>query len=102
MVYSPPVQGPTAWPARPPRGAGSRAPRWLLLGAALTLVVITVLAGLAGRPAAAPRATDLRRFLHDMPSDIQSCAGGVSEALNAVRAIPAAGTGGNRATAIDE
>jgi hypothetical protein len=102
MVYSPPVPGPTAWPDRPPRWAGGRAPRWLLLGAALTLVVITVLAGLAGRPSAAQRAADLRRFLHDMTYDVQSCAGGVHEALSALRVIPVTGTGGDRATAIAE
>jgi hypothetical protein len=102
MVYSPPVPGPPAWPGRPARGAGGRAPRRLLLGVALALVVITVLAGLAGRPSAAQRATDLRRFLHDMTYDIQSCAGGVSEALNAVRVIGGTSPGGARATAISE
>jgi hypothetical protein len=102
MVSSPPVTQPPAWPDRPSRWAGSRAPRWLLLGAALTLVVITVLAGLAGRPSAAQRATDLRRFLHDMTYDVQSCAGGVSEALNSVRAIGVTSTGSDRATAIGE
>jgi hypothetical protein len=102
MVSSPPVTRTPAWPDRPPRWAGGRAPRWLLLGVALTLVVITVLAGLAGRPSAAQRATDLRRFSRDMTYDIQSCAGGVGEALHAVRAIPAASTGGDRATAIAE
>jgi hypothetical protein len=97
MVYSPPVPGPPAWPDRPSRWARSLIPRWLLAGAVLTLVVITVLAGLAGRPSAAQRATDLRRFVHDMTYDVQSCAGGVGEALNAVRAST-----GDRATAIDE
>jgi hypothetical protein len=102
MVYSPPVPGPPAWPDRPSRWTGSRAPRRLLLAVALTLVVITVLAGLAGRPSAAQRATDLRRFSRDMTYDVQSCAGGVREALDAVRAIPGTSTGGARATAITE
>jgi hypothetical protein len=101
MVYSPPVPGPPAWPDRPSRWTG-RAPRLLLFGVVLALVVITVLAGLAGRPSAAQRATDLRQFVHDMTDDVQSCAGGVSEALNALRTIPAASTGGDRATAIAE
>jgi hypothetical protein len=102
MVHSPAAPGPPAWPDRPARWAGNRAPRLLLLGVVLTLVVITVLAGLAGRPSAAQRATDLRRFLHDMNYDIQSCAGGVSEALNAVRVISGTSPGGARATAISE
>jgi hypothetical protein len=102
MVTSPPVIRPPAWPDRPARWAGSRAPRLLVLGAALTLVVITVLAGLAGHPSAAQRATDLRRFLHDMTYDVQSCAGGVSEALTAVRVIGGTSSGGARAIAISE
>jgi hypothetical protein len=65
----------------------------------LTLVVITVLAGLSRHPSNAQRAADLRRFLHDMTYDVQSCAGGVGEAMQAVRAIPAGRTGPARATA---
>lgn len=103
MVPSPPVPGPPAgWPDRPARWAARRGLRWLLSGVVLTLVVITVLAGLAGRPSPSQRASDLRRFLGDMTYDVQSCAGGVREALNAVRVISVTSPGTARAVAISE
>jgi len=55
--------------------------------AAAVLLVIAVLVALAHRPSQAERASDLRGFLHDMTTDIQSCAGGVGESLTALRQL---------------
>jgi hypothetical protein len=46
-----------------------------------------VLTGLAHRPTGSQRAADVNAFLHDMTTDIQSCAGGVRESLTALHAI---------------
>jgi hypothetical protein len=85
-VQSPPRADPpyvpirsSAWPAR-------RSPRWLLLAVAV-LVVAGVLVALVHKPSQAERASDLRGFLNDMNTDIESCAGGVGESLTALRGI---------------
>ena len=67
------------WPA-------FKAPRWLFAAGALVLAG-AVLVGLAQHPTRSQRAADLNTFLHDMTTDIQSCAGGVRESLAAMRAI---------------
>jgi hypothetical protein len=67
------------WPAQ-------KAPRWLLVAGALVLAG-AVLTGLAHRPTRSQRAADVNTFLHEMTTDIQSCAGGVRESLTALRAI---------------
>ena len=81
----------TAWPVR-------RTPRWLLL-AGLVVLVVAVLVGLAVHPSRSQRATDLNGFLTDMKTDIQSCAGGVGESLQALHEIEA-GTSHDVGTAI--
>jgi hypothetical protein len=63
-----------------------KAPRWLLVAGALVLAG-AVLTGLAHRPTRSQRAGDVNTFLHDMTTDIQSCAGGVRESLTALHAI---------------
>jgi len=63
-----------------------KAPRWLLVAGALVLAG-AVLTGLAHRPTRSQRAADVNAFLHDMTTDIQSCAGGVRESLTALHAI---------------
>jgi hypothetical protein len=63
-----------------------KAPRWLLMAGALVLAG-AVLTGLAHRPTRSQRAADVNTFLHDMTTDIQSCAGGVRESLAALQAI---------------
>ncbi|MEP7024973.1 MAG: hypothetical protein ABJB47_14490 [Actinomycetota bacterium] len=96
-----PAEPPTGLPPGPPRPlrwSAGRARRSLLV-AGLALVAITVLAGLAGHPSPAQRATDLRGFLRDMKHDIESCAGGVRESLAALQAITA-GTSRDEPTAI--
>jgi hypothetical protein len=75
----------SAWPTRP-SWPSRRSPRWLLLVAAL-LVAGAVLVALVHKPSQAERASDLRGFLTDMNTDIESCAGGVSESLTALHEI---------------
>lgn len=69
----------TGWPVL-------RAPRWMLPGA-VVLVAGLVLAALSHRPSTAERVTDLRAVVSAMNTGIESCAGGVSESLTALRAI---------------
>jgi hypothetical protein len=76
-------------PSVPLRHGGwpvQRAPKWLL-AAGLLVLVGAVLVGIAIHPTRPQRATDMNGFLHDMTTDIQSCAGGVSESLFAMREI---------------
>ena len=69
----------TAWPTR-------RSPRLLWAAGAVVLAVAVALA-LVHRPSQAERASDLRGFLRDMSTAIESCAGGVDESLTAMRGI---------------
>ncbi|MGH3155792.1 MAG: hypothetical protein ACRDNF_04330 [Streptosporangiaceae bacterium] len=71
--------GQSGWPVR-------RTPRWLF-GVLAVVVAGGVLVALAHRPSTAERASDLRGFLHTMQTDIESCAGGVSESLDALHEI---------------
>ena len=70
---------PTGWPVL-------RTPRWML-AAGLVLVAGLVLATIPHRPSTAQRAADLRGVVHDLNNDIESCAGGVTDSLTALRAI---------------
>src|ERR1700744_4859848 len=88
QVQSPPRTQPpyvpirrTAWPTR-------RSPRLLWLAAAAVLAIAVALA-LVHRPSHAERASDLRGFLQDMSTSIESCAGGVGESLTAMQGIEA-------------
>ena len=85
-VQSPPRTGSpyvptrrTAWPAR-------RSPR-LLWAAGAVVLAVAVAVALVHRPSQTERASDLRGFLHDMSTAIESCAGGVSESLTAMQGI---------------
>ncbi len=80
-------------PIRRGRWPVSRTPRWLILAGA-ALVAVAVLVGLAHKPTQPQRASDLRGFLNDMRYDIQSCAGGVSESLTAIRELESGVSGG--------
>jgi hypothetical protein len=75
-----------------------RTPRWLFVVAA-ALVAGMVLAALPHRPSTAQRAADLRGFVHDVNTDIGSCAAGVRESLTAAHAIQA-GTSHDVSTAV--
>jgi hypothetical protein len=82
----------TRWPVR-------RTPRWLLL-AGIALLAVAVLVGLAHKPSQSQRAADLRGFMTDMNTGIESCAAGVSESLMVLRQIES-GASRDRATAIN-
>lgn len=70
---------PTGWPVL-------RTPRWMLAAAAM-LVAGLVLVAIPHRPSAGQRAADLRGMVHDLTTDIGSCAGGVTDSLTALQAI---------------
>ena len=70
---------PTGWPVL-------RTPRWMLAAGAV-LVAGLVLAAIPHRPSTEQRAADLRGVVHDLTIDIESCAGGVTDSLTALRAI---------------
>jgi hypothetical protein len=67
------------WPVR-------KTPRWLFAAGALVLAGAVVV-GLAHHPSQAQRAADMNTFLHDVTSDIQSCAAGVGESLTSLRTV---------------
>jgi hypothetical protein len=75
-----------------------RTPRWMLAGAAVLVAGLT-LAALPHHPSASQRAVDLRGVVQEMTTDIESCAGGVSESFTALRAIQA-GTSHDVKTAV--
>jgi hypothetical protein len=65
-----------------------RTPRWVYLaGAGLLLIAVAV--ALVHRPSQAERASDMRGLLQQSSADIESCAGGVSESLTAMRQVQA-------------
>src|SRR6266568_6429552 len=70
---------PSGWPVL-------RTPRWML-AAGVVLVAGLTLAAIPHRPSPAQRAADLRGMVHDLNTDIESCAGGVSDSITALRAI---------------
>lgn len=70
---------PSGWPVL-------RTPTWMLAGGAL-LVAGLVLAAVPHRPSTEQRAVDLRGMVQNLTTDIESCAGGVSDSLSALRAI---------------
>jgi len=80
----------TAWPGR-------RTPRWALLAVAV-LAVAAVAVGLTHKPAPQQRTADLRGFIVEVNTDLQSCAGGVRDVLQALDAI-STGASHDRGTA---
>jgi hypothetical protein len=70
---------PSGWPVL-------RTPKWML-AAGLVLAAGLALAAIPHRPSTAQRAVDLRGMVHDLNADIESCAGGVTDSLTALRAI---------------
>src|SRR5579859_1940260 len=73
------VSRPSGWPVL-------RTPRWMLAGG-LVLVAGLTLAAIPHHPSTAQRAADLRGMVHDLNTDIESCAGGVNDSITALRAI---------------
>jgi len=93
----------TAGPAgrMPTRRSGwpvLRTPRWML-AAGVVLVAGLTLAALPHHPSTSQRVTDLRDVVQTMRTDIESCAGGVSESLTALQEIQA-GTSHDTKTAL--
>lgn len=81
----------SGWPAR-------RSPRWAI-AAVVVLLLIGVAVGLSHRPTNGQRASDLQGLLSTLNTDIESCSGGVGDALRVMNAIQA-GTSHQVATAI--
>jgi hypothetical protein len=63
-----------------------RTPRWMLAGGVVLVAGLT-LAAIPHRPSTSQRVTDLRGVVQEMNTDIESCAGGVSESLTALHDI---------------
>jgi hypothetical protein len=66
----------TGWPVL-------RTPRWMLVGAAV-LVVGLVLAAWPSHPSTAQRVADLKSMVSDLTTDIESCAGGITDTATAL------------------
>jgi hypothetical protein len=75
-----------------------RTPRWMFAGAAV-LVAGLVAAAIPQHPSTGQRASDLRGFVKDVNTDIESCAGGITDSMTALRAIQA-GTSHDVGTAV--
>jgi hypothetical protein len=71
----------SGWPA-------PRMPRWVIAAIALFLVGCVAVA-LVHKPSQAERASDMRGFLQEVTSDVESCAAGVSESLQALHQVQA-------------
>jgi hypothetical protein len=63
-----------------------RTPRWMLAGGVVLVAGLT-LAAIPHHPSTSQRVVDLRGVVQEMNTDIESCAGGVSESLTALREI---------------
>ncbi|HLI42712.1 MAG TPA: hypothetical protein VKV35_13860 [Streptosporangiaceae bacterium] len=73
-------------PARPSGWPVLRTPKWMLAGG-LVLVAGLALVAIPHHPSTAQRAADLRGVVRDLNADIESCAGGVTDSLIALRGI---------------
>jgi hypothetical protein len=83
----PMTAGPTRGiPTRPSGWPVLRTPRWMLAGAVVLVAGLT-LAAIPHHPSTSERASDLRGVVQEMNTDIESCAGGVSESLTALQEI---------------
>lgn len=65
-----------------------RMPRWTMLAVAIFLLAAVAVA-LVHRPTTGERASDMRGFLQEVTSDIESCAAGVGESLTALHQVQA-------------
>jgi hypothetical protein len=81
----------SGWPVR-------RTPRWAM-AAGIVLLAAGVAVGLAHHPSPSERAADLKSLLASLSTDIQSCSGGVGDALRVMNAIES-GTSHDTKTAI--
>src|SRR5215472_1080414 len=69
----------SGWPTR-------RSPRWVFAAVAV-LALIGVAVGLSHRPTSGERAADLKSLLAALNTDVESCSGGVGDALRVMNAI---------------
>jgi hypothetical protein len=81
----------SGWPSR-------RTPRWAI-AAGVVLLAAGVAIGLSHHPSKTERASDLKALLATLKTDIESCSGGVGDALRVLAAIDK-GTSHDTATAI--
>jgi hypothetical protein len=75
----------SGWPVR-------RMPKWWIAVAGV-LVLAAVAVGLTHRPTKGERASDLTGVLQTINTDVESCAGGVRESLQALHQVQAGATG---------
>jgi hypothetical protein len=75
-----------------------RTPRWMWAGAAV-LAAGLVVAAIPHHPSTGQRVADLRDFVANVNTDIESCAGGITDTRTALQAIQA-GTSTDVATAV--
>ncbi len=96
-----PIQtGPPHVPLRHSRWPVRKTPRWLFAAGVLVLGG-AVATGLAHHPTRPQRAADMNAFLHDMTTNIGSCAAGVGESLTSLRTVGPAPSR-DLTTAVDE
>ena len=85
-------------PARPSGWPVLRTPGWMFAAGAVLVAGLT-LAAIPHHPSTAQRAADLRTMVHDLNTDIESCAGGVRDSITALRAVQS-GASNDVATAV--
>jgi hypothetical protein len=85
-------------PARPSGWPVLRTPVWMFAAGAVLVAGLT-LAAIPHHPSTAQRAADLRTMVHDLNTDIESCAGGVRDSITALRAVQS-GASNDVATAV--
>jgi hypothetical protein len=69
----------SGWPSR-------RTPRWTIVAGAV-LLTAGIVVGLSHRPSQSERASDFTALLTSLNTDIESCSGGVGDALRVMTAI---------------
>src|SRR5215472_16980240 len=69
----------SGWPVR-------RTPRWAI-AAGVGLLAVGVAVGLSHHPSKSERASDLKTLLASLNTDVESCSGGVGDALAVLAAI---------------
>lgn len=71
--------GRTGWPV-------VRTPRWMWAGAA-AMVAGLVIAAIPHHPSTSQRVTDLQNFVNSLNTGIESCAGGITDSMTALREL---------------
>lgn len=71
--------------------ATRRMPPWVIV-AIVVIVAATIVLSLVHKPSQAERASDLRGYLGDVNTDIESCAGGMRDAMTALDTVESGDT----------